>query len=241
MSISSVANELLNDLLFPTRCLGCDQRAGFTPSGAEGWFCDQCHAASELMRSVTHCQRCNRVVGEAGQLCRFDRGTSELGGFASYGDYHAPPLRRALHKLKIGGVSAALPALSARAWDRLGPVVRTHDWHAIVPIPSNPDRDRRRGFNPAAELARVLASWIRRDIRRDLIRTKSVTPQIELTRIERLKNLDGVFGWQGARLGGRVLLVDDVTTTGATLEEAAQTLRSAGAREVWAVTLAHEV
>ncbi len=226
--------ELLADLLFPTRCLGCDERGQ--------WFCDRCHQASQLTRPVTHCQRCNRVVDQPGQFCRLDRRTSQLTGFTSYGDYHAPALRRALHKIKIGGAQAALPAVAARAWERVGPVMQSQPlFQAIVPIPSNPERDRVRGFNPAAELARAIAARAGLTVRRSLIRIKTVQPQVELSRAERLKNLKDVFAWRGPRLTGRALLVDDVVTTGATLGDAARTLRNAGAREVCAVTLAHEV
>ncbi len=73
-----------------------------------------------------------------------------------------------------------------------------------------------------------------------LIRTRDTQHQTELGRKQRQQNLTGAFTWQGDRLSGAVLLVDDVVTTGATLAEAAKVLRTAGAREIWALTLAYE-
>lgn len=105
---------------------------------------------------------------------------------------------------------------------------------ALVPIPLHPARLRTRGFNPAAELAAPLARALGiPHARRLLERVRDTPSQTGLSRRQRRRNVAGAFRvCPGARVPARLWLVDDVTTTGSTLEEAARTLRQAGARHI---------
>lgn len=230
--VTVAAHELL-ELIFPSRCLGCDRRGT--------WFCPECADHSRLNRRLRHCQLCNRVVDKAGQLCRRHRDDLHLTGLISFGNYHTERCKRTIRRIKIGGLTSALPTLVDAAWSAWEPLITAQTWQAVLAVPSGAHRDRVRGFN----VARLVAAELGR--RLELVpsphfgRTRQTRAQVELTRAERLTNLIGAFAWRGPRLSGSVLLVDDVVTTGATLLEAARSLRSAGASEVWAVTLAHEV
>ena len=112
---------------------------------------------------------------------------------------------------------------------------------AIFPVPLHPNRQRRRGYNQAALLARSLASRLgRRCDEKSLARVRDTPKQSLLSGAERRKNLKDAFAAVRPPFvrGRTVLLVDDVTTTGSTLAAAAEPLRAAGAARIWCATLA---
>ena len=110
----------------------------------------------------------------------------------------------------------------------------------IIPVPLHPARERERGFNQAEVLARLLGRQAHLPVRSLLQRIRYTTTQTQFDRAERMQNLAGAFR---LRRGGvvrdlRVLLVDDVLTTGSTLSECAEVLKKAGAVSVHAATAA---
>jgi ComF family protein len=133
-------------------------------------------------------------------------------------------------------------AISFARW--MGEFMREHvdaaSLDAVVPVPLHWRRFHYRGFNQAVALARPLARQFSLPlISRVLRRTRHTVPQVELQPEERVKNIRGAFSVrQPARIKGlRLLLVDDVFTTGATLNECARVLKAAGAASVTAFTL----
>jgi ComF family protein len=111
---------------------------------------------------------------------------------------------------------------------------------AIVPVPLHPSRQRQRGYNQAALLAAEVGAQLQIPVREEqLIRTRATAPQVDLSAEARRDNVRGAFRSTGSELSGKhVMLIDDVCTTGSTLESACATLREAGVRSVWAYTLA---
>ena len=113
----------------------------------------------------------------------------------------------------------------------------------VVPVPLFPRRQRVRGYNQSALLAEALARRMALPAdERTLVRARSTASQAETRNVdERKVNVRDAFQCRGRQLAGkRVLLVDDVSTTGATLDACAQALRKAGVASVWALTFAHE-
>ncbi|MGH2543928.1 MAG: ComF family protein, partial [Ardenticatenaceae bacterium] len=109
----------------------------------------------------------------------------------------------------------------------------------LLPIPLHSMRLRERGFNQSALLAEVMAAALLYPVRDDLLwRERATAPQVGLKPEERQRNVQGAFRAVPDAAGGAWLLVDDVCTTGATLEASAHALRAQGARAVWAITLA---
>lgn len=109
----------------------------------------------------------------------------------------------------------------------------------IIPIPLSKKRLRWRGFNQAEIIAAEFSNYFGYELNLDLKREKHTPPQATLKENERLKNIKSAFTWRGENLNGRtVILIDDVITTGATLNEAALVLKMAGAHEVCALVLA---
>jgi ComF family protein len=147
-------------------------------------------------------------------------------------------LRRAMHSLKyqnctalaepLGGLMAAYWEQSARSVD------------VLVPVPLHASRLRRRGYNQSALLAREMARRVSLPVdEQTLLRERATVSQVGLDAGQRRENVRGAFRFNGDGLAGkRVLLVDDVCTTGATLESCAIALREGGARSVHALTLA---
>jgi ComF family protein len=109
----------------------------------------------------------------------------------------------------------------------------------IVSIPLHRRRLAERGFNQSELLAHSIARRLGLPVNTGLMRLKNNPPQVELSSAARRKNMAGVFAWRGDSLKGQtVLLVDDVATTGTTLDEAARVLRKAGARIIWGAVVA---
>ena len=132
-----------------------------------------------------------------------------------------------------------LGLLMARA---LQPFVDEFQPELLLPVPLHRSRLRQRGFNQAVLLGEILAQqWQLPLLRQGLVRIRPTTPQVELTHDQRMTNLQGAFTVRDASTlaGRRIMLVDDVFTTGSTLSECAKVLRQAGAGDVIAATIAH--
>jgi ComF family protein len=148
------------------------------------------------------------------------------------------PLRQAIHRLKFANeryLAVPLAGLLADAWNFAPPSADT-----LVPVPLSCARERQRGYNQSALLAREAGRLLALPVDCDaLVRTRETPPQMGLHREQRLTNLRGAFRADPARVRGRkVCLVDDVSTTGATLAACAAALRQAGATAVFALVLA---
>ena len=147
-----------------------------------------------------------------------------------------------IHQFKYGGLRALAPVIVREMADLLREWAPPFD--AMVPIPLHPRRLRERGFDQAELLARGLAAEMDVPFVPALRRIRATPPQARsLSRDQRYDNVADAFlcAAPGAVDGRRLMLVDDVTTTGATLAAAARVLRESGSGAVWAVTAAHEV
>lgn len=220
--------EGLLDLVYPPHCVACGRMGA--------WLCPSCLDAYPAFRPPW-CARCGRPL-PGGGFCRACRvASSPLRGTRSAGP-HVAPLREAVHALKYEGVrvlAGPLAEMMAVAWSLVPPPA-----DVVVPVPLHPTRVRQRGYNQATLLARALAPRIGLPLHEGwLARERNTRSQVGLTRAERWSNVDGAFRCAaGVDLAGRrVLLVDDVFTSGATLRAAAGALRAAGAGDVWALTL----
>lgn len=124
-------------------------------------------------------------------------------------------------------------------------LVQAEKWvvDMVIPVPLSPFRIKSRGYNQAALLAYPLAMRLSLKYRPyGLRRTRNTRSQVELTASERRLNVKGAFQAVPEIVGGkRVLLVDDVTTTGSTIKECARALKTAGASGVYCLTLARPI
>ena len=148
--------------------------------------------------------------------------------------------REAVRHLKYRGLRALAPEMARPMTRELALAVPPP--FTLVPVPLHSARLRERGFNQAELLAREVARSLDAPLAVSALRRSVETPsQVSMRGLaERLRNVRGAFAPTGALDGGTVVLVDDVTTTGATLHAAAQTLLSAGAARVYGLAFAHE-
>lgn len=220
----------LADLFFPQRCVGCEQRAS-------DLLCLQCfEALPHVGRPV--CARCGTPTAFETFVC--DACKSVDFGFESA----RAPLRyegvgeEIVHALKYRGFTRVVERLAAPLM--LGVLDRGERFDAVVPVPLHRSRLRRRGFNQAELLARGVAARLNAPVSDTLRSVRRTRDQVELSAAERRANVEGAFAVR-ERVRGRILLVDDVFTTGATASECAETLLRGGAEEVHAVSLCRTV
>jgi ComF family protein len=149
---------------------------------------------------------------------------------------YAFPVDRLIHAFKYGGQLALAEPLATALVAAVVNCARAPP-DAIVALPLSVARQRERGFNQAAEIARRVARVMDRPLVSGLARARDAPPQAALAWNERARNVRGAFVGQPCLVGKRVAIVDDVMTTGATLASAARAARRAGALavEAWAV------
>jgi ComF family protein len=148
------------------------------------------------------------------------------------------PVEQAVHRFKYEGWRRLAEPLAQLLAERL--VVEGVAARWVVAVPLHPARLRQRGFNQAELLSRELRRRLQLDAPPGvLVRTRETPPQVGHDRRWRLTNMSGAFAWKGdALMGESILIVDDVATTGATLDACASALRAAGSGPVTGVSVA---
>ena len=217
----TIAKALL-DLVFPPRCVAC-RRPG-------EWFCQACRA------QVTRVpfQDPDRFLTSPRLSATADEGIQEIRSIG----YHQGVLREAIHHFKYEGVRA----LAEPFGEMLEAHWRPHPLPAdvLVPVPLHARRLRERGYNQSHLLALALAERVSLPVDASMLeRTRYTLPQVGLSAQERQENVRDAFASiSDAPIGQRIVLIDDVCTTGATLDACAIALRERGAWTVSALTLA---
>ncbi len=237
----------LLDLLYPPRCILCSA-AQTEP------FCADCAGKIHPSRPP-YCDRCGYPVSANEELC----GSCIAGQEPPYawaqamGEFTGP-LREAIHQFKYNGktaLAAPLGKLLAQSLDSpksplLTPTYpdTSHTVDLIVPVPLHRSRFKRRGYNQAELLARVIAREKGWELdTKGLIRIRHTQTQTALRIAERASNVEGAFASRTPQYfqGRRVLLIDDVLTTRATVRECARIILSAGAERVCVAALAQGI
>ncbi len=145
------------------------------------------------------------------------------------------PADRIVHALKYGH------QLAVANWtgQKLAELASANAFDCIVPLPLHAERLQERGFNQSAEIAKAFQFWAKvPDDRGNVLRTRITPPQASMPHKERHKNVRGAFECRADFTGKRLLLIDDVMTTGATANECARVLKLHGAAEVTVAVIA---
>jgi len=227
-SVLERASRVALDLLFPPQCSVCGRGGSL--------LCDGCAAA--LPVAAGHrCERCWRPAASA--VCGDCR--AEPPAFASVRAAFVMDgeARRLVHEFKYQGLSALGAPMAALLAARLA--LPASDVDVVAPVPLHRGRQRSRGYNQAAILAKHLAAAVALPCEpRAARRVRATAPLAKSQgRDERRRIVAGAFAGVPARVDGRrILLVDDVVTTGATLDACARALLEAGAAEVRCVAWA---
>lgn len=229
-SIRRAAGWLL-DLIFPKFCAGC---------GREGSFCcPSCQA--RLAFSAPACPVCSRR-NFTGILCTPCAQQSRLRRFLAPFSYREPLIRELIHSYKYSGARELAPLFADEIASFLRCFgIRPSEPAILIPIPLHRSRERERGFNQARLIAVALGERLNLPVADALRRIRATESQVEMDSFERRRmNVAGMFRVVNpAAVAGRTaILVDDVSTSGATLGEAARMLRESGCRTVWAIVVA---
>lgn len=218
------------DLVFPPRCVGC--------GGFGALLCEGCLLLTPPA-APPRCDRCWVAMEAPGTCHRCRRGRPALAG-ARAPFVYSGPAREAIHALKFKGLSSIAPPMAremARVLSAWAPPVSV-----VVPVPLAGSRRRLRGYNQSELLAKEVARWAGLPLRSQaVVRRRATTPQARLADEEaRRRNVQGAFAPRRVPAGAAVLLVDDVMTTGSTLEACARALRQGGSGPVYALVFARE-
>jgi len=215
------------DLLFPPVCAGC---------GAPGWrWCGECQQRV-ASPPLPLCTLCGIPVKDPGLCADCRRAPPQYTALRSWSVFDSP-VRNALHRLKyrrdIGLGDALAAQLSQFALALNWPVT------LITPVPLGQSRLKERGYNQVGLIARPLSLAMGISYAPNaLARVRETRSQVGLTKMERHHNVRGAFQGNRSRVNGLVALVlDDVATTGSTLSACADALLTAGARDVYALTI----
>ena len=212
-------------------CQGCGDRSG----ADEDYLCVRCADRLKEIESASEnrCLTCGNPA-EAKCICKNIPHVTA----ARYSYYYQKPVSGIIQHLKYSGVTCMAEWMAERMYETLLREDWLEDVHAIVPVPMPPKRQREREYNQAELLAEALAKATNLPMLKLLERTGETPRQVRLSGRERRENVKNAFRAVTDAKGLTILLVDDVRTTGATIDACAQALLKAGAGEVLALTFA---
>ncbi len=236
------AGKYVLHVLFPRTCFSCGKDI---PWNQNTPICTPCENALTLPGPLI-CQRCGVVLKSGGAHCFHCRGRKAdtykcklIRSACNFNEYS----RGLVYALKYQGLDYVAPymgAFMARRFDMLPELAGVN---LVIPVPLFAKRKRKRGYNQSELLARAFCkeTGLALDTT-SLVRVRDTGSQTKLGREARVTNMAGAFEVKDAAAvkGKTVLLIDDVATTGSTLEACAQALRQTGAKRVTAFTFARE-
>ncbi|HBB36664.1 MAG: Amidophosphoribosyltransferase-like protein [Candidatus Moranbacteria bacterium GW2011_GWC1_45_18] len=234
--------KIILDTLFPVICLGCRKN--------DCWLCEECFRGIPLRREQI-CPACENKTTVSGFLCISCQTGRKflLDALISSVSYENQNVKKMVHYFKyrfVFSLSEPLARLQTKALlSHHIPLPR-----AIIPVPLHPRRLRWRGFNQALLLAEYISQNLAPPLKIPVLdileRRKYNKPQMELGNYQdRLENVRNLFKMRSGAVfdnikGKTVYLIDDIATTGATLEECAKTLKESGVKKVIAVVIARQ-
>jgi competence protein ComFC len=224
--------SFIADLVFPIYCLSCSMEGTFLCENCsiklprvENQLCIACQKPSPFGKTHTECASRNKIDGIISAL-----------------PYSDPKIAKIIETFKYQFISDLAPKLSQILVNQIkdSNLGGYFSDFTIVPVPLHRRRLGWRGFNQAELIAQALAADLKIPIATELVkRSRFTVPQTKLKREQRAENIRDAFETTGNSTQQKYLLVDDVITTGSTLNEIARILKKSGSPEVWAVTVAH--
>lgn len=233
ITTKKIADGLLQ-VLYPTRCPVCDDIV--IPYGER--ICLRCMEQLKLL-TPPWCMKCGKKLQEEGEFCK-DCSSQAHAFIKGRALYEYAGVAGPLYRLKYGGRQEYAQYFGEEMGRYLGDFIRQVKPDGIIPIPLHRKRYRKRGYNQAALLARALGEYLGIPVyEKLLLRVKNTKPLKLQNPSERQNNLKKAFimAENDVKLK-TIILVDDIYTTGSTLDEAVRTLREYGVEDAYFVTLA---
>ena len=235
MNINTIKTFLL-DLVFPKKCLSCKKSHVF--------FCEDCFSLIDINPfKYCLCEHPQKIILD--KQCRYCS-EKKLDGLYSATNYKQQQVKKLIHNFKYKNQIKELAyPLTLLILSHLYFIARYLPCNSLlVPIPLFIKKKKRRGFNQTEEIGKIISEKLGLPISLDnLVRIKNTRPQINLSRAQRQENIKQAFLVNNPKEFKRkiIFLLDDVYTTGATMEECARILKKAGAQQVWGLTVAREI
>jgi ComF family protein len=233
--LEKIKKTFLN-FLFPIDCVGCGKE--------DFWLCPDCLSVLPLGHKE-ECLFCGQE-STLGKTCPACASSHHLDGVFICSNYKNKIIAELIKKLKYSFASELGEILGQITVLFFKKIITEEKYKTsnltawqVLPIPLHKKRFNWRGFNQAKIIAEYFSSHCNQKILNGLVRLKYQTPQAKLSGAERPKNIEDCFAWTGENLNKKnILLIDDVATTGSTLNEAAKVLKQAGAEKVWGLVIA---
>lgn len=215
------------DYLTPLTCVSCERQGEL--------LCHQCLPGIIIDRPET-CPMCN-VLSSLGRTCSACKPATVLAG-ATVASYYDGAVKDLIMRTKFSSYRAGAKLAAELMQTSLSASgLESRHFDLVTAIPTTATRRRQRGYNQAELMARALSARFGLPYA-SLLGRVGKARQMGASRAVRLEQLSGAMYARGHVAGKRILVVDDVTTTGVTFSEAANVLKAAGAAGVWAVALA---
>lgn len=219
--------EIVLEWVYPRECVVCGRRGVF--------LCEKCRLSLRLAEQK--CGECGKE-SKAGWTHKKCKKKWSLDGLSVIWDYEDEKMKKIVHEIKFEFNRELSRELVRKCEFKIG-----GKWDMVVPVPLFWQRKNWRGFNQAEILAEEMGKKLGLEVKRVLRRVRKTEQQAKIkNKRERTKNVRGVFEVReeekGAVKGKRIVLVDDVFTSGATMRECGRVLKKAGVKKVWGVCLA---
>ena len=244
------AKNVFLDILFPPICLNCQKYlnaladADLTRTNAKNTFnkilCDSCYSSIKINNTL-FCPVCRARLANNEKICHFN--SPYL--LAAATNYDDPVIQNLIHYFKYKGLENLSPILGEILIKYLEDIFRNSKFiihnSILVPIPLHFWREKQRGFNQSKLLAKNIANHYNIPLVENLKRIKNTDPQAKSKNSEeRIKNISGCFEVKNSEsiAGKNVILIDDVFTSGATMDEAVKILKKNGAKKIIALIMA---
>ncbi len=227
--------NFLIELLFPRRCPLCDK-----PVDKMGrLICKKCEMRLRYIESP-FCMKCGKALKDNTKEYCVDCECANHVFDRSRALYEYDSVKEAIYRFKYGKRREYVHFFGKQLSTYLGEEIEGFGAEAIIPVPLHKDREKSRGYNQAALLAGALSEETGIPVLEDLVlRTKATVPQKELKEKERQNNLKNAFKMARNDVKLKtIIVVDDIYTTGATMDEMAMCLKNAGAKKVYGISLA---
>ncbi len=232
--------DIILDILFPSLCLNCRQYLQQSQNTKNNYICADCHNSIQLNTSL-FCPVCRLRLAGNKKICSH---TKYLLGAA--GNYDDPVIKNLIHYFKYKSFENLTPILGEIILNYLK-LINFQNYKLpnfiIIPIPLHRAKERQRGFNQSKLLAKYVADNFNLELADILKRNKNTKPQAQCKSEERIKNISNCFQIKNSADAEKIknkniLLIDDVFTSGATINEAVKILKQNGARKIIALVAA---
>jgi len=220
--------KLVNDFLFPIKCVSCGKQ--------DYLLCKQCKNNVKIF-DEGFCFSCLRKR-EDFSVCPSCKQNTSLNGVFILGDYKDYSLKKLIWDLKFNFIKDSAEPLSSLLFERFKDLDKNN--FTVTSVPLNEKKLKQRGFNQSEIIAHNFSKRLTLGYENVLERSKNTESQKDLTRFERKVNMEQAFNIVAKVQDRNFYVVDDVITTGATLDSCAKVLKEAGAKQVWGVVLARD-